>query len=137
MAGRGHKMPDLGNEQVETRNSAGAPTKYKQEYCDLIVQRANSREDTHVLDFCIYLGVVRSTISEWKKNHPRFSVAYKRARQIYERRFRKILEAQMVGKIQGSTSATIFYLKAQHAWTEDPFDEDSEDDNDFNIEVAK
>ncbi len=88
----------------------GAPTKYKPEYCQQIIDYYAEFEmfdevpvdkqdkDGNVtttmkqiparppsfVKFGLKIGVVYDTLQEWTKVHPEFSVAYKNAKKIYE-----------------------------------------------------
>lgn len=111
----------------------GRPTKYKEEYCALVVERAVTNKDDSLLDFACHLMVNKDSINEWRNRYPTFSVACKTARIFYERQFRKILKKQMTGQVQGSATATIFYLKAQHSWRDDIANE--EDDSSVELDI--
>lgn len=53
------------------------PSKYKAEYCDLLIQRA--REGASLTEFCAEVGISRQTLHNWKDSHPEFLDAYIRA----------------------------------------------------------
>lgn len=56
------------------------PTVYKPEYCDLVVDLG--RQGKSVVQMACAIDVVRSTLYEWCKDHPEFSDAFTRARQL-------------------------------------------------------
>lgn len=117
-------------------SKAGQPTKYKPEYCDLIVERAKTLKDYSFTHFCAFIEVDRDTLREWRLTHKEFSIACKKAKISYELRYRKILDDQMTGLSKGSATACIFYLKAQHAWRDDiSVDDDDQEASDLSIEV--
>jgi len=55
--------------------AGGRPTKYKPEYCDLIIEHMS--EGASITSFAAEIGVARSTIDEWANNYPEFSGAVK------------------------------------------------------------
>lgn len=58
---------------------AGRPTKYKPEYCDLIIEVGSyGGWLSEMAEAC---DVARSTMDEWAANHPEFSEALTRAKQ--------------------------------------------------------
>lgn len=54
----------------------GRPSKYDPAYCEQVV--AHMRDGASILSFAAEIGVARSTIQEWEKQHPDFSVALAR-----------------------------------------------------------
>lgn len=54
---------------------AGRPTKYRPEYCDLVV--SHMAGGASLTSFAAEIGVCRDTISEWADVHPEFSVSVK------------------------------------------------------------
>jgi hypothetical protein len=97
--------------QQEEKNKGGAPTKYKQEYCEEIVsyfrvpptiieykreyyQNGNLKSEFPIVrgnefptfqGFADRIGVHVDTLHEWKEVHEEFSEAYMRAKQLQER----------------------------------------------------
>lgn len=57
----------------------GRPTKYKPEFCDLIIKVGE--EGGWLSEMAEACDVVRSTMDEWAANHPDFSEALTRAKQ--------------------------------------------------------
>ena len=55
----------------------GRPTDYRPEYCPLVVEFGARGES--LVQFAAHVGVDRSTVQEWRKVHPAFSVACSRA----------------------------------------------------------
>jgi len=51
----------------------GRPTKYRPEYCDLVIEVCS--EGYSLTGFAGKIGVSRATISEWMGEHPEFSKA--------------------------------------------------------------
>ena len=60
----------------------GRPTKYKPEYCELVVKLAE--EGASITELALHIDVDRHTLNEWEKVHPEFSTALKRARALQE-----------------------------------------------------
>jgi hypothetical protein len=56
----------------------GRPSKYSEAYCDDVV--AHLAEGASLTSFAAEIGVARSTINEWIKEHPEFSEACARAK---------------------------------------------------------
>ena len=57
---------------------AGRPTDYKEEYCSNVVDylKTTGREQTTlptIEGFCLYIGVPRRTVYEWRDKHEEFS----------------------------------------------------------------
>lgn len=59
-------------------NPVGRPTKYKPEYCQMVVDHLS--EGASLTSFAAEIDVARSTINEWIDAHPDFSEAVKRAK---------------------------------------------------------
>lgn len=87
---------------------AGRPSEYDPSYCDKVVEFL--REGYSLAAFAGEIGVARSSIYEWIKNHPDFSDAVKRAQAKsalwWEKRN---LEFAKTG--EGNATAIIFGLK--------------------------
>jgi len=59
-------------------NPVGRPTKYKPEYCQMVVD--HMAEGASLTSFAADIDVSRSTITEWADNHPEFSAAVKKGK---------------------------------------------------------
>lgn len=57
---------------------AGAPSKYKEAYCNEIITHCS--DGSSITSFAAEIGVCRDTITEWAKVHPEFSAAVKKAK---------------------------------------------------------
>lgn len=77
----------------ENPQTAGRPTKYKPEYCEAIVE--SLRQGNSLLQFAVSIGVVKSTLQEWKAEHPEFSAAYTRAVAVGEAHWEGRLQDMM------------------------------------------
>lgn len=67
------------------KRGRGAPTKYKSEYCKLLLQSAR-REET-VEGFCADIGIAKNTFYEWCKAHTEFADAHKESLTIRQALF--------------------------------------------------
>jgi hypothetical protein len=87
--------------------TTGRPSLYKQEYCKLVVEKAQ-QHGISVTAFAGVVGVDVDTIKEWRKVHPEFSAACHRAKGA------RILwwELKLGRSRKGAeTTASIFALK--------------------------
>lgn len=77
------------------KRKVGRPTKYKPEFCDLVIQVGE--EGGWLSEMAEACDVVRSTMDEWAAAQPEFSEALTRAKQKaqawFERKGRSGLEA--------------------------------------------
>jgi hypothetical protein len=72
--------------------TAGAPSKYKPEYCEELIEYFNvppyigdeSSDFRSLSGFAIKIGVSRDTLLEWSKVHPEFEEPYKRVKDFQE-----------------------------------------------------
>lgn len=78
----------------EKKNKGGRPSKYKEEYCEKIIEyfsgdpiekidgglKANPLP--FLSNFARSIGVCHDTIIEWGKQHPKFSEAYAHAKEL-------------------------------------------------------
>lgn len=61
-----------------SKNPVGRPSKYKPEYCQMIID--HMAEGASMTSFAAEIDVSRETISEWGRVHPEFSVAIKKGK---------------------------------------------------------
>ena len=100
-----------------TGKTRGAPSKYKSEYCNLVVEEMEQGKS--LTAFAAEIGVCRSTISNWMDEHDDFLVAVKKGMAKcaawWEARCRQIA---MGG--DGNPTSVIFGLKnmAPDDWRE-------------------
>lgn len=57
------------------KHPGGRPSKYKPEYCDMIVE--HMKDGASMVSFASEIGVARCTLDQWAKDHPEFSGAIK------------------------------------------------------------
>lgn len=104
---------------TDTPAPIGRPSKYDPTYCDAIVE--HMRDGASILSFAAEIGVGRSTIQEWEKEHPAFSVAVTRAKAVcaawWEKQGRKLAQD---GGGNGQSTMVIFGLKnmGRDEWSE-------------------
>lgn len=93
-----------------TEKQVGRPSKYDPSYCEQIVE--HMRDGASVLSFAASIGVARSTIQEWEKQHPAFLVAVTRAKAAcaawWEEQARKVAAN---GGGNGQSTMIVFGLK--------------------------
>jgi len=123
--------------EEEKRSGAGRPSKYKEEYCEQMIEYFNveiteekikqtvsagqvvevkeeeASELPTFIGFAMKIGVCDDTLSEWKVRHVKFSAAYKKCRKLQE---------QLIAKngIKGryNTTFSLFMLKCNHGWND-------------------
>ena len=98
----------------------GRPTKYKKQYCQDLIEHCSM--GLSLESFSATIDCCRDTLYEWKKKHPDFFDAIKRAKEAHliyvERRLASILNGN-----RGNVVAAIFMLKCKHQWKEDPIED--------------
>ena len=62
----------------EKKRPVGRPTKYKSEYCDMIIEHMT--DGASMSSFAAEINVARSTLNEWASEYPAFSEAVKIAK---------------------------------------------------------
>lgn len=103
----------------QAKHPGGRPSKYKPEYCDMVV--ADGKLGFSLTAFAASIDVDRDTITEWVSVHPQFSLACKQHKahrtRLWEEKHVKIADE---GGGQGSAAAVIFALKnvAPDEWQE-------------------
>lgn len=60
--------------------ASGQPTKYKDEYCELVVKLAK-KGFTHV-EIAAHIGIAENTLYNWRDDNPKFLRSLKRAKTI-------------------------------------------------------
>lgn len=63
----------------EEERGIGAPTKYKEEYCQLVMDLG--KEGKSVTQIAVHIGVSRQTLYDWKDRYPDFLDALTRAQE--------------------------------------------------------
>lgn len=97
----------------------GRPSKYSPAYCNQVIEEM--AQGKSLTAFAAEIGVARSTIQEWEKEHPEFSVAVTKGKAKcaawWEERGRNIA---MSGGGPGAATLAIFGMKNMGAddWQE-------------------
>ena len=60
--------------------TAGQPTKYKEEYCELAIELAEKGK-THI-QICAHIGISERTLYNWRHTYPQFLQALSRAKAV-------------------------------------------------------
>lgn len=132
--------------------AGGRPTLYKPEYCQMLtdffgveplvtkkkkkksygktvtIEIEESAELPMFIDFASLIGVDYDTLLEWRDKYPEFSGAYKKAKKLQE----KIIAMNAI-KGRYDKTFSIFMLKANHGWSENP---SQQSDGPISIEIA-
>lgn len=88
----------------------GRPTKYKKEYCELLVQHMS--QGLSFESFAGEIDVNRDTVHEWATRHKDFSEAKRRGEAKSRIIWEKILVGGATGKIKNyNATSAIFALK--------------------------
>ena len=95
----------------------GRPTKYKEEYCDAIVEFMSKGHTAKA--WCSEVDIVEDTLYEWVKVHPNFSESLKKARQACQKWYENLFRSAAVGKIENfNATAAIWLSKNVIKWTD-------------------
>lgn len=95
----------------------GAPTKYKPEYCQLLIEHMDRGFSFE--SFAAECDVCFDTLYEWVKVHPEFSEAKRKATAKGMRQWEKMGMSGMLGEIMNFNSGTwIFNMKNRFKWTD-------------------
>jgi len=116
---------------VTKRNKGGRPTSYTEDMPERLLShfrvdigeiikhnfttagKSNSRINAAALPsmtkFCEEVGVTNTTLHEWRRVHPEFSLAYTHARAMYE-------ELLVTLGLSMNNTFTVFMLKANFGW---------------------
>ena len=98
-------------------NKVGRPTKYKKEYCEMLV--AHMAEGYSFETFAAKIDVNRDTLYDWTYEHGAFSDAKKRGEVKSQEWYETVGRAMMTGKLAGSQpSVWIFSMKNKFNWTD-------------------
>jgi hypothetical protein len=103
--------------------SPGQPTKYKSEYCELIVE--HMAKGNSLVSFACLIDVSAETVYEWARVHPEFSEAFKKAKDKCQRYFENMGLHGMTQNKDFKPAMWIFWMKARFGWREDNSDENT------------
>lgn len=94
---------------VNARIKAGAPTLYRPEYCQLVIEEMKT--GASIVSFAAKIGVHRDTIFHWAKTIPEFSDSLKQAQLISQAWWENLMRATAAGQAKGNLGAQIFWMK--------------------------
>lgn len=94
---------------VNARIKAGAPTLYRPEYCQLVIDEMKT--GASVVSFAAKIGVHRETVFQWARTIPEFSASLKQAQQIAQAWWENLMRATAAGQAKGNLGAQIFWMK--------------------------
>jgi hypothetical protein len=126
-----------GSHDTNKNGNTGAPTTYKPEYCEMIIEYMlnpdntrdvfkvmNTKEDgivnhkvgklfNHISGFAAKINTPTAVLLDWCDKFPDFGLAYKKAKEIQ-------LQQMVDGMVSGvyNPAGTIFALKNMHKWTD-------------------
>lgn len=106
-----------GNQYAKGCTTNGRPTKYKEEYCELLV--SHLAEGLSYFSFAGLVGVTKDCLYKWEKEHKDFLYHKKMGKAKEELFLERIGRAGMSGKIKGFNPATyIFTRKNKSGWSD-------------------
>lgn len=101
----------------EKKNKGGRPSKYKPEYCEMLVEHMESGLSFEC--FAGVLGVTKQIIYDWCERHPEFLDAKNRGWSKSQLTYEKIGRSAMAGKIPNfNTAVWIFNMKNRFGWSD-------------------
>ena len=95
--------------KVKAANPVGRPTKYKPEYCALVIEEM--KQGASIEELPLVLDVVCSTIYQWQEQFPEFSEAIKRGVSFSQAWWMKKGRTNLENK---EFSATLFYMNMKN-----------------------
>jgi len=95
---------------------AGRPTKYREEYCEGIVEYMTTGQS--LIQYAASIGVSKHSIYEWAKDHPKFSDALTKAQGACEAYWERVCQSKTLKKSGGSDAVLMFYMKNRFRWTD-------------------
>ena len=102
---------------TQEKRPVGRPTKYKQEYCDMVIEHMS--EGASLTSFAASIDVSRSTIDNWMSENPEFLEAVKIAKAKCGQWWEQLGRSNAITG-QGNATLVIFGLKnmAPDEWRE-------------------
>lgn len=118
---------------IPVKRGRGRPSSYDPKFCDELIEYCE--KGGFIEGFAGKLNVHTDTFHEWRKVHPEFSDAYKKAREAQLHYLLKHSRKGAMGKTRNfQTGMMVFLLKACHGLTEMGPQEQGETDVDFDFE---
>ena len=100
----------------EEKKKMGAPTKYREEMCDKVIQ--GGKEGKSQAEIALDLNINESTYHDWKKNNPDFSKAVKESLRYSQGWWEKNGRLATFGGVDGF-NATSYGFNMKNRFKED------------------
>lgn len=114
-------------------NKVGAPTLYKEEYCQKLKEHMESGGSFKT--FCTTIGVGLQTTKDWLKVHPEFALAKEDSFLIRERKLERLIWDVASGVQRGNAQLIKFMAVNLLGW-KNVKDEDEKENKKIEIKLA-
>jgi len=95
----------------------GRPTKYKPEYCDLIVSMLG--DGASLTEFRAEIGGISpQTVHNWKEAHPEFLEAFTRAETMGQAYWEKKLRTELMVDNKANAALVKLYFANRFGWSD-------------------
>ena len=138
----GDKVKKSKKPTTKEANPVGRPTDYKPEYCQMLIDHMAQLNPYQT--FGAIIGVSKTTLNAWEKEHPEFLAAKKIALLKCEHAYAQVVKGQMRGiksmdkngnvvdYSKGSGTAMVWFGKNVLGWRDEPVETDEAyEDMDF------
>ena len=98
------------------KGPGGRPTKYKPEYCDMIVE--HFLDGGHMLTFAHEVSVSKQTLYDWCDKYPAFLDARERANNAAAVYLNNIAKGLMTGDLKGLHGTWSMNMKNRFNWSD-------------------
>ena len=99
------------------KNKGGRPTKYREEYCDLLIKMA--KEGASFTEFRGKIGgISRKTFAAWQVANPEFRNAYEEAKAIGEAYWEERLRTDLLMNKEVNTALAKLYFANRFGWSD-------------------
>ena len=95
---------------------AGAPTKYKPEFCQMLIDHMT--QGLSYESFAAITETHKDSLYEWEKVHPEFSEAKKKGLALSQMWWEKVYAEHATGGIKTGAATAIFAMKCKFQWRE-------------------
>ena len=103
--------------EMADKSEVGRPTKYKPEYCELIVKMA--QEGASFTEFRAAIGgVTRQTLHNWKDAYPAFLDAYTRAETVGEAFWDRQMRTDLMYSKEVNAPLVKLYFANRFGWSD-------------------
>ncbi len=90
--------------------AGGRPTKYREEYCDSIIEFM--KDGSSKIQFCAHIGICYDTFLDWKERHQKFSDSIKVADMYCQAWWESKGQKAIFGEVEGfNPTGFIFNMK--------------------------